>query len=150
MARRKAKTTRRRSPKRVSLIDLGVTLAVANATTNAFAGTTLFKFATEGWLTSTTSSATGGSGNSWTFSAKELVMGVLDPTSNFGIHSTWQGGIGSAIKKNWRDNGAMAVGTAIAAPILGKIGKRLLRGQIRDANKLLKWSGVSSALGVKV
>jgi hypothetical protein len=149
MARRKAKTTRRRSPKRVSLIDLGVTLAVANATTNALAGTTLFKFATEGWLTDATSAATGGSGNSWSFSAKELVMGVLDPTSNFGMASSYAG-FGAAVRKNWTDNGAMAVGTAIAAPIIGKISKRLLRGQIRDANKLLKWSGVSNALGVKV
>jgi hypothetical protein len=149
MARRKTKTNRRRSPKRVSLIDLGVSLVVANAATNAITGTTLFKFATEGWLTDTTKGSTGGSGNSWTFSAKELVMGVIDPTSNFGMVN-YPGGVTAAVKKNWSDNGAMAVGTTLLAPVLGKLLKRAARAPIRDANKLLKWSGVSNALGVKV
>jgi predicted Rossmann-fold nucleotide-binding protein len=65
--------------------------------------------------------------------------------------ATWQSkGIMKAVQQNFRDHGAMAVGVAIGAPIAGKLLKRVARGPIRDANKLLKWSGVQSALGVKV
>jgi hypothetical protein len=153
MARRKAKTTRRRAPKRVSLIDLGVTLAVADAATKAFAGTNLIAFATEGWLTDPTPglSPGTGSGASWTFSAAEIVRGLIPGGAGFGMTTQWQNrGIWEAIKNNAREHGAMALSTTIIAPIAGKLLKRVARGPIRDANKLLKWSGVSSALGVKV
>ena len=155
MARRKAKRTRRRAPKRISLIDLGVTLAVADAATKAFAGTNLFSFATEGWLTDVTPGFPGaahtGSGASWTFSAAEIVRGLIPGGAGSGMTATWQSkGIMKAVQQNFRDHGAMAVGTTIIAPIAGKLLKRVARGPIRDANKLLKWSGVSSALGVKV
>jgi hypothetical protein len=139
----------------MSLINLGVSLAVADAATKAFAGTNLIAFATEGWLTSATtgSGSATGSGNSWTFSAAELVRGLIPGGQGFGQSTAWQtthGGLTGAVKKNFSDHGAMAIATAIAAPIAGKILRRAARGPIRDANKLLKWSGVSSALGVKI
>jgi hypothetical protein len=124
---------------------------VANAGTKAFAGTGLWKFATEGWLTDVTPAAAGGSGNSWTLSAYEIFQGIINPDSNFGQSSAWSTeGIGRSVRKNWNDYGAMAIGTVIAAPIAAKLVKRIARGPIRDANKLLKWTGVGPALGVKV
>jgi hypothetical protein len=154
MPRRK-KPTRRRAPKRMSLINLGVSFAVADAATKAFAGTNLLAFATEGWLTDVTSGSPGpgatGSGSSWTFSAAELVRGLIPGGAGFGMSTVWQDrGMWAAVQQNFRDHGAMAIGTAVAAPLAGKLLRRVARAPIRDANKLLKWSGISSALGVKI
>jgi len=83
-------------------------------------------------------------------------MGAIDPSSNYGMSMT-AGGFGTqsgpvmaAIKKNIKDNGAQAVVTVIGAPIAAKLLKRVARKPIRDMNKMLKWSGVQSATGVKL
>ena len=83
-------------------------------------------------------------------------MGAIDPSSNYGM-SMAAGGFGiqsgpvmAAVKKNLKDNGAQAVATVILAPVASRILKRVARKPIRDMNKMLKWSGVQSATGVKI
>jgi len=83
-------------------------------------------------------------------------MGAIDPSSNYGMSMT-TGGFGTqssplmaAVKKNLKDNGAQAVVTVIGAPIAAKLLKRVARKPISDMNKMLKWSGVQSATGVKI
>lgn len=83
-------------------------------------------------------------------------MGAIDPSSNYGMQMS-AGGFGTqaspvmaAVKKNLKDNGAQAVVTVIGAPIAAKLLKRVARKPIRDMNKMLKWSGVQSATGVKI
>lgn len=83
-------------------------------------------------------------------------MGAIDPTTNYGMSmaaggfGTQSGPVMAAIKKNVRDGGAQAVVTIIGAPIAAKLLKRVARKPIRDMNKMLKWSGVQSATGVKI
>ena len=149
---KKTKTTRRRKSL-TSLIDVGTSVVVANATTQALFGTNVWNFFTDGWFGRSNS----GSGNSWQLSMKELVDGAIGATprasnvNSYGMSTTWaQQGVMGAVQKNLKDNGPMAVVTIIGAPILGRLLKRGARGPIRDMNKLLKMTGVSQATGVKI
>jgi hypothetical protein len=116
-----------------------------NAVTKGVAGTNLIPFLTEGWLREKTAGS--GSLNSWKFSAQELIQGAI--TGDFSMTSEWQGfGIKAAFEKNMRENGAMALTTVIATPIVFMLGKKVLsKPIIAPANRLLKSVGLK---GVKV
>ena len=141
--RRKTQKRRRSKPK-MSLIDLAATVAVANAGTQAFFGTNAWNFLTDGWF-GNKSAATD---NSWELSLNELIMGLT--TGNYGISASSGSTPTDMIKRNLRINGPAAFGTALAAPIMAKLVKRVARQPIASANRLLKASGVSQAIGVKV
>ena len=106
------------------------------------AGTNLVPFLTEGWLRDATSATVGGSGNSWTFSAAELVRGMTG--GGFGMSQQWQGyGLQKAFETNLRKNGVMMLATVIGVPIAFKYGKKLLnKPLILPANRILKSAGV--------
>jgi len=159
MARRKAKTTRRRSPKRISLIDVGATFIVANAGTRAFFGTGIVPFLTEGWITDPSSSwnyqdkSGTGSGSSYALSLSEIVKGMIPGGAGSGAESySWNdmSGMRAVVGRSMREFGPQAIATVIAVPIGAKLLKRIARKPIADVNKLLKWSGVTSAVGVKI
>ena len=159
MARRK-KTTRRRAPRRLSLIDAAASFAVANAGTRAFFGTGIVPFLTEGWLTTPSTSwsysgglGPGGSASTYAVSLSELVKGMIPGGEDGGYQSyAWSGkdGIQAVMARSMNEFGPQALATAVIVPLSAKIIKRVARRPIRDANKLLKWTGISSALGVKV
>ena len=72
-------------------------------------------------------------------------------TSTHGFGSSGKGlKLGPAIQRNLKENGPTALATVIVAPIAAKMVKRLARNPIRDANKLLKMSGIQQATGVKI
>jgi hypothetical protein len=148
MARRKSKAkarTRSRKPA-FNITNAAQSFIIANAVTRGVAGTNLIPFLTEGWLRDKTPGSMYGSDNSWTFSAQELIQGVI--TGDFAQSSNWQGGVRGAFEKNMKANGAMALTTVIATPILFKLGKNLLsKPIITPANRLLKSVGLK---GVKV
>ena len=149
MARRKSKAkARSRSRKPAfNITNAAQSFIIANAVTRGVAGTNLIPFLTEGWLRDKTPGSMGGSDNSWTFSAQELIQGAI--TGDFSMTSQWEGlGVKAAFEKNMRENGAMALTTVIATPILFKLGKNLLsKPIITPANRLLKSVGLK---GVKV
>ena len=149
MARRKSKAkARSRSRKPAfNITNAAQSFIIANAVTKGVAGTNLIPFLTEGWLRDATPANMGGSSNSWTFSAQELIQGAI--SGNFGMSTQWQGiGLRGAFEKNMKENGAMALTTVIATPILFKLGKNLLsKPIIAPANRLLKSVGLK---GVKV
>jgi hypothetical protein len=149
MARRKSKAkARSRSRKPAfNITNAAQSFIIANAVTKGVAGTNLIPFLTEGWLREKTAGNMGGSGNSWTFSAQELIQGAI--SGDFGMSTQWQGvGLRGAFEKNIKENGAMALTTVIATPILFKLGKNLLsKPIITPANRLLKSVGLK---GVKV
>lgn len=131
------------------MLNVAQSYIVASAATQAFFGTPLLPFMTEGWLTKTTDATN----NSWEMSAFELVQGMLG--GGFGTYvggsSPYGGGVGDvgiAVKKNLRENGAKAVGVMIATPIVFKIAKDFTKSPRRDANKLLKMAGLSSVVKV--
>ena len=117
-------------------------MIIANAVTRGIAGTNLVPFLTEGWLREPTSGSQYGSGNSWTFSAQELVSGALG--GSFGQHSEWQNKpLMEAFEKNLRANGAQMLATVILTPIAFKMGKKLLNKPIiLPANRMLKSAGI--------
>jgi hypothetical protein len=145
MPPRKKKTVRRRKSL-TSLIDVGTSVIVANATTQAFFGTNVWEFFTAGWF------GRPNAANSWRLSLNELVMGAIDPSTRSGMSASYQAssGITGAIKKNMKDNGAQAIATIVLAPVAAKMVKRLARKPIADMNKLARVSGISSATGVKI
>ena len=132
MPPRKKKVVRRRKSL-ISLIDVGTSIVVANATTRAFFGTNAWNFFTNGWFGRPNT----GTGNSWTLSLNELVMGAIDPSTNYGMSSQWQnmGGVGAAIQKNLKDNAVPSILTVALAPVVAKGIKRLARKPISDMNK---------------
>lgn len=127
--RKKSKTTRRRKSL-ISLIDVGTSIVVANATTKAFFGTNAWEFFTAGWF------GRPNAANSWRLSLNEIVMGAIDPSSGYGMSTQWQAqGVGAAIKKNLKDNAVPSILTVALAPVVAKGIKRLARKPIADMNK---------------
>jgi len=151
MAARKSRkpARRRRSKQGVNVLNVAQSYIVASAATQAFFGTPLMPFLTEGWLTSKGPATD----NSWEMSAAEIVQGLLG--GGFGTYtggnSPYSGGlgdVGTAVKRNLKMNGAKAVGVMVAAPIAFKIAKDFTKAPRRDANKLLRMAGLSSVVKV--
>ena len=137
------KSTRRSRKKQpIKLSSIAQQYIIANAITRGVAGTNLVPFLTEGWLRPTTEGDVMGSGNSWTFSAQEMIQGMV--TGDFGMSSQWDNlGLKAAFEKNLKENGWMMVATVIGTPILFKFGKKLLNKPIiLPANRLLRSAGI--------
>jgi len=141
MARRKAKP-KRRNKSAFSISNAAQSLIIANAVSRGIAGTNLIPFLTEGWLLPKTAGDVGGAGQSWTFSAQELLMGMT--TGNFGQSATWSAKpLRDAFEKNIRSHGAKSLAIVIATPIAFKIGKKVLgKTLINPTNKMLRAAGV--------
>jgi len=135
------RTRRKKQPIKISSI--AQQYIIANAITRGVAGTNLVPFLTEGWLRDKTAGSSMGAGNSWTFSAQEMIQGMV--TGDFGMSSQWDNlGIKAAFEKNLKENGWMMVATVIGTPILFKFGKKLLNKPIiLPANRLLRSAGIS-------
>jgi hypothetical protein len=138
---------------------VGATFIVANAGTRAFFGTGIVPFLTEGWLTDVTGSwrhsdkSGTGSGSSYALSLSEIVKGMIPGGEGSGAETySWNdmSGMRAVVGRSMREFGPQAIATVIVVPIGAKLLKRIARKPIADVNKLLKWSGVQGALGVKV
>ena len=149
---KKSKTTRRRKSL-TSLIDVGTSIVVANATSRAFFGTNVWEFFTAGWFGRPNASG------SWALSLQELVNGAIGGESRsssvnaYGMSTAFTGSGGNvmtAIQKNLKDNGGQAIATIVLAPVAAKLVKRLARKPIADMNRLGKMSGITTSLGVKI
>jgi len=152
MARRKArrKTPRRRSSG-INLVNAAQSIIIANAATEAMFGTTVAKFATEGWLTPKTPGSVSGAGNSWTISASELISGLAGMgygQSGQAGYTNDMAGLQLAIRKNLKNHGAKALATMIFVPVAFKVGKQLTSKPRRDLNKLLKMGGLNTVVKV--
>nr|AIE98808.1 hypothetical protein [uncultured marine group II/III euryarchaeote KM3_100_D04] len=117
----------------MNLPETVIGLMVANAASEAMFGAGIIPFLTEGWLTK----RTGDTDNSWELSLAELLN--LGNITRHGQSASYakKAGVGGAIKKNLRDNGAMAVGviagSAIANAALKKVGVyRMLNKTVRS------------------
>ena len=130
---KKSKAPKRRRKSLISLIDVGTSLVVANATTQAFFGTNAWEFFTAGWFGRPNAK------NSWRLSLNELVMGAIDPSTQSGMTSSYaaSSGISGAIQKNIRENGAQSLATIVLAPVAAKAIKRLARKPIGDMNRMI-------------
>jgi uncharacterized membrane protein YeaQ/YmgE (transglycosylase-associated protein family) len=144
----------------MSLIDIGASFIVADAVTQGLFNNGVWNFFTEGWFGPTTSAPN-------QYSLNEIVMGLTGADSGssvvdaFGTQmNTYTGGpmtgspigaFGDAIRTNLRNNGARMIGTAIAVPIIARVGKRLLaKPLINPVNRLSKQLGIQQATGVKL
>lgn len=61
--------------------------------------------------------------------------------------ATWCRG---SCSKDIKDHGASAIATMVVAPVAAKLLKRVARKPISDMNRLLKTTGVSTSVGVKI
>lgn len=147
MARKKNTTSKRRAKPKLSLIDLSVGVASANAVLMATAGTNAWSFFTDGWFGRKASQFTD---NSWELSLNELVTGAMG--GSMGMSSQWQakGGVNAVVKRNLQVHGATSLATIVFAPVVGKSIKKLARTPIRQFNRLWKDSGLMQATGVKL
>ena len=132
-ARRKAKTTRRRKAPSIGLIGLTESYVLGSAVTQGLFGTTLYNFATEGWLRDKTPGAQMGASNSWSLSASELISSAMGDNS----HMLSGDGLSAAIQKNLAEHGGRAVATLIFVPMIFRGVKKLARKPITMVNKML-------------
>lgn len=149
MARRRTtkKTTRRSRKQPFNVLGAAESLILANAATRGVFGTNLIPFLTEGWLRPVTPGSQFGSGNSWRFSAKELLDYAMGDKSH--MSQEWaQKGFGEAVKFNLKANGVESLMTMIAVPIAFRLGRQVLAKPRREANKILKMSGVGNLVKV--
>jgi len=108
-------------------------------------GVGLWPFLTEGWMGNPKTQ----SGNSWTLSLSELANLATGGTG--GMSASWRAqGMGATVRKNFNDNGGMAIATLILAPVAGKMLKKLARTPIRQFNSIWKNAGLEAATGVKL
>lgn len=153
---RKKATRRRRTAQGVNLVNAAQSLIILNASTKALFGLDAVQFAAGGWLLPNTGGGTlanPGPGNSWGITAKELFQGFTGTGKGFGQSGSgpWSNdmaGLQAAIRNNLSNHGAQAVATMIFVPAAFKVGKKLTMKPRRDANKLLKMTGLSSVVKV--
>ena len=142
----------------MSIIDLATTAYVANSVTENMFGTNAWNFFTDGWLGRDPSSATN---NSYELSLYELVTGAIGVgtgqanTNTYGVaNSASSAGPEYAlglIRTRLQTNGGKLLGTVFIAPIIAKVGKKLLaKPLINPVNRGLKKLGISQAMGVKL
>jgi hypothetical protein len=146
MARRtrRKQAPRRRQKQGVNIINAAQSYVVASATTKALFDMDLMPWLTEGWLTGQTTA----SNNSWELSAYELARGMLG--GSYGQASSWGGGfagVAKAVKYNLKNN-PQAVATLVVAPAAFKVAKKLTAKPRRDANRLLKMTGLNTVVKV--
>jgi len=135
MARKaKPKTRRSRKAKSLNILNLTESYILGSAVTMGMFGTSLYNFATEGWLRPVSSYRTGGSGASFTVSAAELIQEAMgnSNTSTYGVK-----GIVPVLKYNFGRHGAKMIGTLIFLPLAFKAGRKLARKPLNMVNKLL-------------
>lgn len=138
MARKaKPKTRRTRKAKSFGLVNAAETYILGSAVTQGLFGTTLYNFATEGWLRSKSPGAQMGAGNSWALSASELVQSVMGDNSHMSDSWNNMGGVSAAIRHNLKANGGRALATLIFVPMAFRGVKRLARKPISMVNKML-------------
>jgi len=148
MARRKSKAKpRTRSKPKLNLLDLGVSLIIANSVSTNVTGLGLRNFLFAGTQFANTSEAgnvMGMSGSNWNdnVTLKELLGGAqINPTQNRTETP------GQQLMENLKTNAIPLVVTVVGIPVAVKFGKRFLQKPIlTPVNKMLKMSG----LGVKV
>jgi hypothetical protein len=136
----KRKQKRRKSKPRFNVVKQGVVpLVLANATTMGLFGVSLRAFVTG-------KAPFGVSGpnnnNSWEITGAELFRSLTGDNAH--MSSEWQsaGGLTAAMKHNFKNHGAMMVGTIIAVPMIEKAASRFLRQLRNPINKTLKGTGV--------
>jgi len=104
----------------------------------------LIPFLTEGWLRPVTPGSQYGSGNSWRFSAAELVKMALGDKASHQSPEWQQKSFADAIAMNLKANGAEMLATVILTPIAFKFGKKLLnKNIILPANRMLRSAGIN-------
>jgi len=146
------KKSRRRRRQATNVLKVAQDLVVANAATKTLFGTNLDHFLLDGWFPmagydGSAPGSMGGSGNSWAFSAKELIAGIIPGGSSFGQASSYPNsntfqGVATAIGHNFRANAATGLTTMVLAPIGFRVAKKLLRSPINLTNRTLKAIGV--------
>ena len=138
MARKaKPRTRRSRKAKSFGLVNAAENYILGSAVTQGLFGTTLYNFATEGWLRDKTAATQMGADNSWTLSASELISSVMGDNSHMSSSYQASGGLSAAIQKNLKDNGGRAVATLIFVPMIFKGVKKLASRPIRMVNSML-------------
>lgn len=140
MARRKAKTPRRRRNSAIGLINATEAFVQLNILTNLVAKNNAVNFL----LGNTKTGAVAGSGG-WAYGAdvlslKELVMRFNTPHGGSGTYSTMTEG--QIAWQNIQDGWFDAAWQSVAVGAGFKIGKKLLRKPISQGNRLLKMAGV--------
>tara|TARA_Y100000004_G_scaffold21358_1_gene21751 strand:- start:740 stop:1168 length:429 start_codon:yes stop_codon:yes gene_type:complete len=140
MAKRKGKSKPRRSKPRFNLVKGAVVpLVMLNATTMG-----LFGVSARAFITGKAPFGVAGpkNNNSWEITGAELLRSLTGDNSH--MSQDWQnaGGLGAAVKYNFKKHGAMMVGTIIAAPIIERTASNLLRSVRTPVNRMLKPAGV--------
>lgn len=151
MARRRSarKTTTRRS-KSVNVLGTAESIILANAVTQGLFNTNLFQFVTG--RTKPGQFAAGADGAT-VISLPELAGFTSSGWSADNVGGRYTGSsaapnLAGALKYNFSKNGATMIATLIATPIAFRIGSKLLAKPRREANKLLKMSGIGSMVKV--
>ena len=126
--------SRRRSKPAVSALKVAEQLVVANAVTMGLFGTDLRTFVMP------TQSNVSGWNNSWEVTGKELVNLALGGKGGMD-RDNWT--LPKVMQKNIEANGSKALTTIVAAPILFKLGRRVLsKPLLNPANKMLRTVGI--------
>jgi len=91
----------------------------------------------------------GGSNSSWEITAKELLQSLTGQAQGvgggYGVYAQ-PGGLQKAVKMNLQNGGGRMLMSVVAIPIAFRIGKKLLRSPRRQANKLLRDTGLQVAV----
>ena len=127
------KGSRRRTKSKLNLVDVGVSLVVANSLTQGLGNANLMDFITgrrDGKYVA-------GRDGSMRLTLPELLTGV---NTNPGAYGS---GLGDVLIHNFKKNAIPMLGTVILAPVAAKMAKKVLRKPVLNPmNKLIKQTGL--------
>ncbi len=142
MARKRSKKSRPRRTKAISLSGLAETAIMGSAVTKMLFNTNLLEFAT---------GTVDGKYNPGADGGQNITLPELFGFTKSGWNISQIGGrygktyatsFTNAVGENFSKNAPMAIGTLLVTPFAFRMIRRLARKPLRDANKLLKGTGV--------
>jgi hypothetical protein len=143
MARRKSrKSPRRRTTRAVSISGLAESAIMGSAVTKMMFNTNLLEFVTGTIDGKYNPGADGGQNITLPelFGFTKSGWNISNIGGTYG--KTYATSFTNAVADNFAKNAPMAIGTLFLTPIAFKFGRKLARKPLREANKLLKGTGV--------
>ena len=151
MARRKAKKTRRSSPKRTNILNIAQSVILGNAVTQGLFNTNMYEFVTGRVGGNTSAISSGSIYTQGQITLPELLGAGMNrgmqgeqggPQGTTAYGGEMSGQFGSAVMANFQANAVQTLTTLVVTPIAFKVISKLASKPRREFNKLARTVGL--------
>ena len=151
MARRKAKKTRRSSPKRTNILNIAQSVILGNAVTQGLFNTNMYEFVTGRVGGNTSAISSGSIYTQGQITLPELLGAGMNrgmqgeqggPQGTTAYGGEMSGQFGNAVMANFQANAVQTLTTLVVTPIAFKVISKLAAKPRREFNKLARTVGL--------